>query len=55
MHDVSQQSENIQLLQLSINRELIENVKHFKFLCILIDESLTWKCHINMLTNKNLK
>ena len=43
---------NIQLLQLSIDGKLIENVKYFKFLGILLDESLTWKCHINMVTNK---
>ena len=43
---------NIQLLQLSIDGKLIENVKYFKFLGILFDESLTWKCHINMVTNK---
>ena len=43
---------NIQLLQLSIDGKLIENVKYYKFLGILFDESLTWKCHINMITNK---
>ena len=37
----------IKLLQLSM-----ENVKYFKFLGILFDESLTWECHINMVTNK---
>ena len=52
MHDVSHQSENIQLFPLSIDGKLIENVKYFKFLGILFDESLTWKCHINMVTNK---
>ena len=25
----------------------MENVKYFKFLGILFDESLTWKCHIS--------
>ena len=43
---------NIQLLQLPIDGQLIENVNYFKFLCILFDESSTWKCHINMVTNK---
>ena len=43
---------NIPLLQLSIDGKLIENVKYFKFLGILFDESLTWKCHINMVANE---
>ena len=43
---------NIQLLQLLIDGKLIENVKYFMFLGILFDESLTWKCHINMVTKK---
>ena len=52
MHDVSHQSEKHSMLQLSIDGKLIENVKYFKFLSILFDESLTWKCDINMVTNK---
>ena len=27
-------------------------ITYFKFLGILFDESVTWKCHINMVTNK---
>ena len=42
----------IELLQLSIDGKPIEHVKYFKFLGILFDENLTWKCHINMVTNK---
>ena len=42
----------IELLQLSIDGKPIEHVKYFKFLGILFDENLTWKCHINMITNK---
>ena len=42
----------IDLLQLSIDGKPIEHVKYFKFLGILFDENLTWKCHINMVTNK---
>ena len=38
----------IELLQLSIDGKPIEHVKYFKFLGILFDENLTWKCHINM-------
>ena len=30
----------------------IEHVKYFRFLDILFDENLTWKCHINMVANK---
>ena len=41
----------IELLQLSIDGKPIEHVKYFKFLGILFDENLTWKCHINMVTN----
>ena len=43
---------NIQQLQLSIDGKPIENLKYFKFLGILFDVSLTWRCHINMVTNK---
>ena len=42
----------IELLQLSIDGKPAEHVKYFKFLGILFDENLTWKCHINMVTNK---
>ena len=42
----------IELLQLSINGKPIEHVKYFKFLGILFDENLTWKCHTHMVTNK---
>ena len=52
MHDCSHQSEKIELLQLSIDGKPIEHVKYFKFLDILFDENLTWKCHINMVTYK---
>ena len=36
----------IELLQLSIDGKPIEHVKYLKFLGILFDENLTWKCHI---------
>ena len=42
----------IELLQLSIDGKPIAHVKYFKFLGILYDENLTWKCHINIVTNK---
>ena len=42
----------IELFQLSIDGKPIEHVKYVKFLGILFDENLTWKCHINMVTNK---
>ena len=41
-----------ELLQLSIDGKPIEQVKYFRFFGILFDENLTWKCHINMVTNK---
>ena len=47
MHDFTHLSEKIELLQLSIDGKPIEHVKYFKFLGILFDENLTWKCHIN--------
>ena len=37
--------EKIELLQLSIDGKPIEHVTYFKFLGILFDENLTWKCH----------
>ena len=39
-------------ITLSINGEDIENVEHFNFLSIILDENLSWKNHINMLSNK---
>ena len=45
---------NIELLQLSIDGKL-RACKIFEItlsLCILVDENLTWKCHINVVTNK---
>ena len=54
MHDVSHQPEKHSTVT-ALNRKLIENVKYFKFLGILFDESLTWKCHLNMVTNKIFK
>ena len=45
----------IELLQLSIDGKPVECVNYFKFLGILFDENLTWKWHINMVTNKLLK
>ena len=41
---------NIELLQLSIDGKPREHVKYIKFLGILFDVNLTWKCH--MVTNK---
>ena len=43
MHDFSQLSEKIELLQLSIDGKPIEHVKYIKFLGILFDENLTCK------------
>ena len=46
------QKKKIELLQLSKDGKPIEHVQYFKFLGILFDEHLTWKCHINMVTHK---
>ena len=43
---------NIDPLTFSINGKQIENVKFFMFLGIMLDEHLTWKNHITMITNK---
>jgi len=42
-------------IQLSIGGKQIENLKSFKFLGIIFDESLTWKLHTHMVTNKLAK
>ena len=36
----------------TINDKIIKQVKWTKFLGILIDEQMTWKTHINFITNK---
>ena len=41
------EQKQIAAITLCINREDIENVEHFNFLCIM-----SWKNHINMLSNK---
>ena len=49
MHAFSHLSEKNELLQLSIDGKPIE---HVQFLGILLNQNLTWKCHIKMVTNK---
>ena len=39
----------IEPLHFSIDREVIENVSTFNFLGITLDESLTWKNHIDLI------
>ena len=46
---------HVELIQLSIDGKLIENLRSFKFLGIIFDENLLWKSHVNMVTNKMSK
>ena len=39
-------------ISLSIDNKSIDAVSHFNFLGLLIDENLSWKYHITMVTNK---
>ena len=39
-------------LRLSINNKMIDIVSQFSFLGVLLDEHLSWKNHIDMVTNK---
>ena len=48
----SRKQKQIAAITLSINGEDIENVEHFNFLGIILDEKLSWINHINMLSNK---
>ena len=48
----SRKQKPIAAITLSINGEDIENVEHFNFLGIILDEKLSWINHINMLSNK---
>ncbi len=43
---------NVQSLTLKIDDIIIERVAEFIFLGLNIDEHLTWKCHINKISNK---
>ncbi len=43
---------NVQSLTLKIDDIIIERVAEFIFLGLTIDEHLTWKCHINKISNK---
>ena len=45
----------IEPLHFSIDGEVIENVSSFNFLGITLDESLTWKNHIDLIKNINSK
>ena len=40
------------LINLSMNGTVLSQVKHTKFLGVLIDENLSWSEHINLVTNK---
>ena len=42
----------IDAIAFSINGEHIDNVEHFNFLGIILDEKLSWINHINMLSHK---
>ena len=39
-------------INISINNSDIERVSQFTFLSIVLDETLSWKNHITMITNK---
>ena len=41
----------IESLHFSIDGEVIENISSFNFLGITLDESLTWKNHIDLIKN----
>ncbi len=43
---------NVQSITLKIDDIIIERVAEFNFLGLTIDEHLTWKCHINKISNK---
>ncbi len=43
---------NVQSLTLKIDNVLIERVAEFNFLVLTLDEHLTWKCHVNKISNK---
>ncbi len=43
---------NVQRLTLKIDNVIIERVAEFNFLGLTLDEHLTWKCHINKISNK---
>ena len=45
----NRKQKQIAAITLSINGEDIENIEHFNFLGIILDENLSWKNHINML------
>ena len=42
----------INTINIKIDHKTIERVSQFSFLGIMIDENLTWKNHVNMITNK---
>ena len=48
----SRKQKQIAAITLSVNKEDTENVEHFTFLGIILDEKLSWINHINMLSNK---
>ncbi len=42
----------VQNLSLKIDDIIIERVAEFNFLGLTLDEHLTWKCHLNKISNK---
>ena len=53
----AQKADNLplRLPKLEINNTTIEREPEMKFLGVLIDENLSWKCHINTVKNKIAK
>ena len=51
----SSKKKKINNISITINNELIKQVKNTTFLGVVIDECLTWKDHINSISKKLLK
>ena len=43
---------HLNTMQFSINDRDIDVVSHFNYLGILLDENISWKKHVAMITNK---
>ena len=51
----SSKKKKINNISITINNELIQQVKHTTFLGVVIDECLPWKDHINSISKKIIK
>ncbi len=52
IHDMSYPHKKVKPLHLMIDETIIERVTEFNFLGLTLDENVSWKSHINKISNR---